>query len=50
MTFLLMLGAGGSVAFLLGCAVSLAYWRPQPVRSGFEVRYEHHPQRRHHDR
>jgi len=38
--FLWMLGLGASIAFLLGIAVSLAYWRPQPKRKGFEVYYE----------
>jgi len=45
--FLLLLGTSAACAFLLACAVSLAYWRPRPVRSGFEVRYEHLPCRRH---
>ncbi|MCZ8545043.1 hypothetical protein OOJ09_12690 [Mesorhizobium qingshengii] len=38
--FLFMLGAGASIAFLLGLAVTAAHYRPLPKRTGFEVRYE----------
>lgn len=38
--FLLMLGFGAAIAFLLGLAVTAAYVRPRPQRRGFEVRHD----------
>jgi hypothetical protein len=45
MTVITILGLGAASAALLALAVTLGHWRPVPVRSGFEVRYEHHPRR-----
>ncbi|ESY89061.1 hypothetical protein X739_00785 [Mesorhizobium sp. LNHC220B00] len=45
MTLITMLGLGAVTAAVLALAVTLGHWRPAPVRTGFEVRYEHRPRR-----
>ncbi len=40
-----ILALGAVTAAFLALAVTLGHWRPMPVRSGFEVRYEHRPRR-----
>lgn len=42
---LAMLALGAGIALLLALAVTLAHWRPQPKRAGFNLVYEHHPWR-----
>lgn len=43
MIVLAILALGAACASLMALAVTLAHWRPQPRRVGFEVRYEHRP-------
>lgn len=45
MTIIAILGLGAVTAAFLALAVTLGHLRPAPVRSGFEVRYEHRPRR-----
>ncbi|MER8616021.1 hypothetical protein NKG99_04070 [Mesorhizobium sp. M1409] len=45
MTVIAILSLGAATAAILALAVTLGHWRRVPVRSGFEVRYEHQPKR-----
>lgn len=45
MTVIAILALGAATAAFLALAVTLGHWRPVPVRTGFEVRYEHQPRR-----
>lgn len=45
MIIVTILSLGAVTAALLALAVTLGHWRPAPIRSGFEIRYEHRPGR-----